>query len=205
MTLPSSKKWKVTASKYITNDRWLKLRADTCVTPEGHVLDPYYVLESDDVAVCVVLNEDGEVTLLRHYRYAADEYFLELVGYHIDPGETPEQATKRELEEEVGVVGSQIYKTGVCYTNPANQTSKLYCFLSVGGTTDGKRIDDPGAHFEIIKMPFTEFLKGIEQQDQTYQSLHTTGVFLALNLLKTSTDPKLARLRQLLTPDRQSE
>jgi hypothetical protein len=37
--------WKVTQSDYVLNNRWIRVRADACETPTGHVIAPYYVLE----------------------------------------------------------------------------------------------------------------------------------------------------------------
>ena len=61
--------WKTTASKYVVNDRWLKLRADTCLTPDGDVLDPWYVLEYPDWVNCVVVDAEDDIILLHHYRH----------------------------------------------------------------------------------------------------------------------------------------
>src|SRR5690349_9083386 len=77
-------KWKTTHSQYIVNDRWMKLRADTCVTPAGHEISPFYVIEYPNWITCLVLSDEGEVTLLRHYRHGIDDYVLEVVAGMID-------------------------------------------------------------------------------------------------------------------------
>lgn len=43
--------WRVGGSRHVLKDRWPGLRADACVTPSGHVVDPYYVLEAPDIAL----------------------------------------------------------------------------------------------------------------------------------------------------------
>lgn len=180
----SLKKWATTSSKYLVNDRWMKLRADTCMTPGGHEISPYYVIEYGDWACCLVLSDDNEVTLLRHYRHGIGDYVLEIVGGGIDENETPEVAIRRELEEETGLRGAAIYQTGVCYANPSSQTNKLHCFIALGGTFDGNKEDEPGADFQIVKMPLDELTKLIEAQTETVQSLHLASIFFALNYLK---------------------
>lgn len=177
-------KWEAKTSKYIVNDRWLKVRADACLTPDGHLLDPYYVFEYSDWANCVVLSDDNEVTLLRHYRYAADTSVLEIPGGHIDEGETPEEAIRRELEEEIGLVNADIHKVGLTYVNPANHTNKLHSFVAIGGTFEGKLHDEPGADFKVVRMPFEKFVAMIENGDEIFQSLQLPTVFLTLSYLK---------------------
>jgi 16S rRNA processing protein RimM len=44
----SDGKWRVTASRQVHKDRWISLRADDCVTDEGAVVAPFYVLEYPD-------------------------------------------------------------------------------------------------------------------------------------------------------------
>lgn len=40
--------WKIKRSDYLLRDKWLNLRADRCETPEGHIVEPYYVIETRD-------------------------------------------------------------------------------------------------------------------------------------------------------------
>lgn len=73
---------------------------------------------------CLVISDDNEVTLLRHYRHGIDDFVLEIVGGGVDDNETLEAAIRRELEEEIGLKGTAIHHTGSCYANPSNQTNK---------------------------------------------------------------------------------
>jgi hypothetical protein len=74
------KKWETKSSAYVVNDRWMKLRADTCITLAGHEITPFYVMEYNEWISCLVLSDDDEVTLLRHYRHGIDDYVLETVA-----------------------------------------------------------------------------------------------------------------------------
>lgn len=179
------KKWEIKSSTYLVNDRWMKLRADTCITPTGHEISPFYVIEYGEWVNCLVLSDNDEVTLLRHYRHGIDDYVLEIVGGLVDEGEAPEITVRRELEEELGLKNATILQTGVCYPNPQIQTNRTHCFIALGGTFDGNREDEPGADFQIVKMPFDELIKIIETQSETMQSLHLTSIFFALNFLKS--------------------
>jgi len=38
--MPRPGPWRVAGSRLIHADRWIRLRADHCITPEGAVLDP---------------------------------------------------------------------------------------------------------------------------------------------------------------------
>ena len=60
----------------------------------------------------------------------------------------------------------------------------IFSFIAVGGTFDGKREDEIGADFQIVRMPLDELVKIIENKSETMQSLHFTSIFFALNYLK---------------------
>ena len=49
------------------------------------------------------VHDDGRIVLVRQYRYAVRDKVWELPAGRLDPGEPPEDAARRELEEEVGL------------------------------------------------------------------------------------------------------
>lgn len=184
ITMSSLKKWRTLESKYIITNRWIRLRADTCETPDGHTFDDWYILECPDWLSCVVLSEDlQEITLLRHYRHGIQDFVLEVPGAIIEEGETPKQTLVRELKEEIGLSNAEIIKIGTVYPNPDKQTNKDHCFLAIGGEY-GKSHPEPGETLEMLKMPLAELLKKIDDQKIIMQSMHLSAIFLALNYLK---------------------
>src|SRR4051794_32365072 len=67
---PSSaepKPWTVKNSRDVIRDRWVKLRADDCVTAEGVEIAPYYVLEYPDWVHVVALDDEDHIILVEQY------------------------------------------------------------------------------------------------------------------------------------------
>nr|AIA15644.1 NUDIX domain protein [uncultured bacterium] len=176
-------RWNVTNSRYIVKNRWIALRSDDCITSDGRELTDYYVLEYDTWVNCLVIADDGQVTLLKHYRYAVNEDVLELVAGKTE-GEDPDHVIERELEEEVGLVGAEIHKVGTTYANPASHTNLVYSYVAIGGTFDGKLYDELGAEFEIVRMSLQELLDKIDSSSVTMQGMQLAGIFMARKLLK---------------------
>jgi hypothetical protein len=51
--------WTTVASKTLVKDRWIDLRADQCLTPNGHEISPYYVLTYSDWINVVAITPDA--------------------------------------------------------------------------------------------------------------------------------------------------
>ncbi|HEY0909111.1 MAG TPA: NUDIX hydrolase, partial [Bradyrhizobium sp.] len=151
--------WTVTNSRLIVADRWIRLRADDCVTAAGAPIAPYYVLEYPPWTHVVALTEADEIVLVRQYRHAARRSFLELPGGMVDAGETPIEAARRELMEEAGYVVDTLIPVSALYANPASHTNVMHIFAARGA----RRVADPtheiGEHgMQVVHMPVAELV-----------------------------------------------
>ena len=61
--------WTVESSKYLVQDPWLSLRADTCRMPDGTIVEPYYVMEYPHWVNIVALTPERQVVMVRQYRH----------------------------------------------------------------------------------------------------------------------------------------
>ena len=63
-------------------------------------------------AVAVLAAWEGQVFLVRQFRYALGRECLELPAGKLDPGEAPERAARRELREETGMEAGRLVLLG---------------------------------------------------------------------------------------------
>lgn len=81
--------------------------------------------------VCVIpFVDDNQVILLREYRHPIKSWQYQFACGMIDEGESPEEAAKRELEEEIGCVAEEIYELGYTYPSFGSTTEKIYLFAA---------------------------------------------------------------------------
>lgn len=140
--MPQPAPWTTTASTDIVNDRWLRLTADRCLTADGKVIEPYYVVHDRDWVQVVARTKDARILLVRQFRYAAQVVCTELPGGIVDDGETPLQAAQRELLEETGHTAAQWRHIGSSYANPARQTNSVHVFLAQDAVqVSGQKLD----------------------------------------------------------------
>lgn len=192
-------KWTINSSKYLVDDKFMRLRLDSCTTPQGGKIDKYYVIEYNDWVNCLAIDTDNNAITLRHYRHGVRSYLSELVAGGIEPEDaSPEVAARRELEEETGYTGGKLYNVGVSYPNPASQTNKLYSFLAVGGSLTHEQNLEAGESLLVEKVPFQTFLDQLYAPEAIQQSLHIATVFFVLNFIRRSSDPAIQELKKLM-------
>lgn len=190
--------WTIDSSEYIVNDRFLKLRADSCTTPQGGKVGRYYVLELGDWVNCIAIDEDDNVILLRHYRHGVQKYLMEFIGGGMEEGESSEVAAKRELEEETGYTGGSIYHVGTSYPNPANHTNQVHTFLAVGGKISQNQNLEVGETIHVEKIPLKTVVEEMSRPNSVYPAIYIAALFHTMNFIRASNYPELEYLKKLI-------
>ena len=104
-------------------------------------------------AVCVIpVTDEGEVIMVRQFRYAFGQVLLEIPAGKLEPGEDPLRAALRELEEETGTVAEKIEHIGELYTTVAILDEKIHMYLATGLTCKNAHPDED-EFLEVEKIP----------------------------------------------------
>lgn len=188
--------WTIDNSEYIVNDRFLKLRRDSCTTPQGGKVGTYYVLELKDWVNCIAIDEDANVMMLRHYRHGVQKYLMEIIGGGMEENESPEEAAKREVEEETGYTGGSIFHVGTSYPNPANHTNKVHTYLAVGGKISQDQNLEVGETITVEKISLKKVIEEMSKPDSVYPAIYIAALFHAMNFIRASDDPVLEYLKK---------
>nr|WP_281396736.1 NUDIX hydrolase [Roseospira visakhapatnamensis] len=95
---------------------------------------------------------DGRLAMVRQWRPARERMSLEIPAGAIDPGETPEQAARRELLEETGLGGGTWHALGVGGLAIDRDTMRLHVFLALDVHPTG-RAPEPGLEVRLLDPP----------------------------------------------------
>lgn len=191
--------WTIDNSEYVVNDRFLKLRADDCTTPQGGKVEKYYVLELSDWINCIAIDDEDNVIILNHYRHGVQKHLPEFIGGGIEQTDaSPEAAAKRELEEETGYTGGTLYHVGTGYPNPANHTNKVHTFLAIGGTINKEQNLETGETITVEKVPFKSVVKQMSAPNAIYPCIYISALFYTLNFIRASSDPRIEHLKKYI-------
>lgn len=109
--------------------RVLKVGIDRLRLPDGGTVE-FELIRHSGGAVVAPITAAGEILLLRHYRYTAEEWLLEAPAGKLEPGEAPEVCAHRELEEETGWQASRLTPLGSILSSPGFTDELLHLFLA---------------------------------------------------------------------------
>ncbi len=114
---------------WIYQGQFINLREDVIVRADGQRCTSAIVEYPSSVCVVPVF-EDRTVMLVHQFRKPAEEFLLEAPAGKMEPGELPETAALRELQEEIGYTAARLDPLAVFYTEPALCTQRMHVFLA---------------------------------------------------------------------------
>lgn len=87
-------------------------------------------IEQPPVAIAVPLLPSGQILLVEQWRPLLNQTMLECPGGKLEPGESIQDAIRRELSEEVGMVPDRIEPLGAFYTSVGASTERIHCVIA---------------------------------------------------------------------------
>jgi ADP-ribose pyrophosphatase len=177
------KPWEILESDYVLQSEWISVRADVCKTQDGHIVDPYYVLETADWAQIIPFDKDNNILLVHQYRHGAGEVTIEVPCGVIDEGENPLECAKRELLEETGYTSDNYIPLGSYYPNPARRNNKVHLFACTDIEKTASPSPDAAENIEIDLVSIEELYKIIDS-GKFLNLGHVASIHLAIRSLK---------------------
>jgi len=150
--------------------------------PDGYRCDWYYTDTPPSVMVIPVTAE-GNLVLVRQYRHNLKAHVLEFPAGTMHETEDPEDAARRELEEETGYSTSaegRLRPLGSFYSLPSETNKYTHVYLARPVTRSGPaRLDtEIEKYFDIsvVLLPVQQALDGI---GTVITSMETVGALMA--------------------------
>jgi ADP-ribose pyrophosphatase len=169
-------------AREIYKGRIVDLRLERVTLPNGTVVD-LEVMRHPGASAVAAVDDQGRVSLIRQYRYAAGGFIWELPAGVLDsPEEPPEACAARELREETGLVAAELRRLGTILTTPGFCDERIHLFLARGLREEahGHAADEVIA--EIARVPLAEALAMIRRGEivdgKTIAGLHLAAAAL---------------------------
>ena len=140
------------------------------------------VVEHGASVVVIPMDRDGNVMLVRQYRYPAGQSMLEAPAGHVEESEPPDDCAQRELQEEIGYLSRDLRPLGGFWMSPGYCTEYMYAFLAKD-LVPSKRDADEDEDIRIETMPLPRVGKLIRwgeiQDAKTIAAIHMATCLLA--------------------------
>lgn len=127
------KRARLVRSKTMFKGSVFGVRRDTVVEPDGLRAMREIVTHSGSVVVMPVF-PNGDLLLVRQYRYAAGQALWELVAGRKEPRESPLAGARRELLEETGYSARRYRRLLEVFPSPGFVTESMTIFAAEGLT-----------------------------------------------------------------------
>ena len=121
--------WRCLERAYAYEGHSLRVRRDRVVAPDGRTISYEFIEPASSFSVIAAVDAAGEVALVRQWRYPWGESSWELPAGHLEPGESPLDAARRELAEEAGLAAGQ-WQALAELRNSASLAAKSYLYLA---------------------------------------------------------------------------
>ena len=144
---------------------------------------PYYMLDVDDYVAVVARTADGRLVLVRQHRPVVGRETIELPSGHVDPGETPEAAGRRELLEETGMRAGMMELLGTLVPDVGRLTNRMWCYFASDVTLAADHQPEDG--LSVILVPEGEAL-AMAADGRIDHALNLAVLFLAISRRRLS-------------------
>lgn len=167
--------------------RLLRLRVDEARLPDGSVAGREVVEHPGGVAI-LPLTEEGEVLLVRQFRYPYGEILTEIPAGKREPGEQPLTTGLRELAEETGCRADKVVPLGTLYPTPGYCDEVIYLYLATG-LHPVEAHPDEDEFLEVERMPLSQLVQQV-MEGKIPDAKTQTAALKAWYLLNNGKDDK---------------
>ena len=153
---PHANPWTTLDRRPVYENPWISVREDRVIRPDGSP-GIYGVVQFKNRAIGVLaVEDDGSIWLVGQHRYPHDRYSWEIPEGGAPAGESAEEAARRELREETGLVADRLEPLGgeVHLSNSVSDESGF--LFRATGLTRGPSEPDPTERLHVRRVAWDE-------------------------------------------------
>ena len=168
------------ATRSIFQGRIIDVRVDTVRLPNGR--ETIREIVDHQPSICVVpVDADRNVLLVRQYRKPTESFLLEAPAGGIEGDESPEEATRRELQEEIGHTAASLTPLTEFWLAPGWCSEYMYAFLATD-LTPSTLDSDEDEFIDVIRVPLAD-VPGKIADGEIRDAKSIAALLLAMRLL----------------------
>ena len=164
------------SSEDIFDGNLLHVKRDTVKLPSGNEATREWIKHPGASAV-IPVTEDGQVILVKQYRYPIGRITLEIPAGKLDaPDEDPLYCATRELSEETGYEADRITKLTTVATTVGFSNEYIHIYAAEG-LKAGKQHTDEDEFINVVKMPLEKAVE-LVLNGEIYDAKSVTAILM---------------------------
>ena len=175
--------WKTVSRKVVQRyGKFLTVESHEIELPDGRRLKNWPWLVAPDFVLVLARTAAGKFLCFRQTKYAVKSITLAPVGGHVDAGERPLAAAKRELVEETGYTATRWIALGSFVANANRGGGSGHLFLALNARHKCATTADDLEEQELLQLTRQQLETALDHGE--FKTLAwTTGVAMALRYL----------------------
>lgn len=141
----------------------IHVTVDTVELPNGNTAKREVVGHPGGVTI-LPITDNGEIVMVKQFRYPYLEELLETPAGKLEYGEDPLAAGVRELREETGAVAEKYIDLGLMYPTSGYCAEKIYMYAATGLSFFEQDLDDD-EFLNVERVPFDRALEMVINGD----------------------------------------
>ena len=184
------RRWETVSRKTILrHSKFLTVESHVIKLPDGQIIPDWPWLIIPSAAIVLAVTTDQKFLCFRQVKYAINGTSLAPVGGMLEPNETPLEAAKRELLEEMGYEAKDWVDLGNYILDPNRGIATIYLFLALNAKKVAKPNSDDLEDQELLFLSRNEIENALKTGE--FKILAWSAVVsMALNYLNITENPK---------------
>jgi 8-oxo-dGTP pyrophosphatase MutT (NUDIX family) len=134
-------RWIVHGERSLYESDWMCLRLVDVELPDGQRFEHHVLRLPAEASAVVVHDPQRGLLLVWRHRFITDTEGWEVPAGRIDPGETPEEAARRETLEETGWRPGPLRRLGEYHPSNGSTDQRFHVFVADGAEDTGAAPD----------------------------------------------------------------
>jgi ADP-ribose pyrophosphatase len=164
-------------------NKYFTIYDDDVQFPDGKLGTYTKIIEGASGAAVVVIprSADGNIALIRIYRYSAARWVWEFPRGIVEKGESLSSNAKRELLEETSLKASELIKVGTFYPNSGLITTIAHVYLANRLSSKGKLQGQKSEGIDSLRFFSKKKILDMVSGQQIVDGFTLSALFLALS------------------------
>lgn len=160
---PGTGEWQTISSSPGPDLKIFRIRFDRVVNLINSSKVEAVVLETPDWVDVLAVTPKANLVVIDQYRFGTGTVTTEIPAGAVDPGETAEEAARRELYEETGYESDEWKYLGWVQPNPAFHNNVCHQFLAKNAIVSGVPTHSGGESIGVRELSIQEIRSEVEE------------------------------------------